>query len=95
MTTPAPRWPEFDERDRLALSRVLEGETWGGHRPSVAELERRMATLHGAQFGIALANGTVSLEIALAAAGIKAGEQVIVPPIRFVASSLRRRRSRA
>lgn len=87
LTTPPPRWPEFDERDRLALAGVLESETWGGYHPAVADLERRMAALHGAAFGIAVANGTVSLEIALAAAGIRPGDEVIVPPISFVASA--------
>ena len=42
---------------------------------------------HGAAHGIALANGTVSLEIALSAAGIKPGDEVIVSPITFVASA--------
>lgn len=87
VTTPAPRWPEFDERDRQALSSVLESETWGGYHPSIGELERRMAALHGARFGVALANGTVSLEIALVAAGVEPGDEVIVPPISFVASA--------
>src|SRR6185436_19959915 len=42
---------------------------------------------HGAKYGIACANGTVSLEIALQAAGIHTGDEVIVPPITFVASA--------
>lgn len=87
VTSPAPRWPQFDERDRQALAGVLESDTWGGYHPSVGDLEHRMAALHGARFGIALANGTVSLEIALAAAGVRAGDEVIVPPISFVASA--------
>lgn len=87
VTTPAPRWPEFDDGERRAVAGVLDGETWGGYHPSVAELERRMAALFGARFGIAVANGTVSLEIALAAAGIGPGDEVIVPPISFVASA--------
>ncbi len=50
-------------------------------------MERRFAAYHGAAHGIALANGTVSLEIALSAVGIKPGDEVIVPPITFVASA--------
>ena len=73
VTAPAPGWPEIDEGDRIALLEVLESRVWGGYHPSVAELERRMAAVHGVSFGIAVANGTVSLEIALAAAGSPTG----------------------
>lgn len=82
-----PLWPYFDERDQRALLDILESRVWGGYHEAVGELERRFAAYHGAMYGIALANGTVSLEIALAAAGIGAGDEVIVPPITFVASA--------
>ena len=85
--TQAPAWPFFDEDDRRALNDVLESQVWGGYHESVAELERRFAAFHGAEYGIAVVNGTVSLEIALTAAGIKPGDEVIVPPITFVASA--------
>lgn len=84
---PPPAWPMVDDDDRSALLTVLESRVWGGYHPVVAELERRFAELHGATRGIATANGTVSLEIALAAAGIAPGDEVIVPPITFVASA--------
>ncbi|HET6670690.1 MAG TPA: DegT/DnrJ/EryC1/StrS family aminotransferase, partial [Pyrinomonadaceae bacterium] len=63
-----PDWPVFDETDRKALNDVLESRIWGGYHESVGELERQFAAYHGAQYGIALANGTVSLEIALSSA---------------------------
>jgi dTDP-4-amino-4,6-dideoxygalactose transaminase len=84
---PPPAWPIVDEGDRLAVLSVLESRVWGGYHPVVAELERRFADLHGATHAIATANGTVSLEIALAASAIGAGDEVIVPPITFVASA--------
>ncbi len=82
-----PAWPFFDESDRQALLDVLESRTWGGYHEAVGELERQFAAYHGAKHGIATANGTVSLEIALTAAGIRPGDEVIVPPITFVASA--------
>ncbi|HCX29599.1 MAG TPA: DegT/DnrJ/EryC1/StrS family aminotransferase [Blastocatellia bacterium] len=82
-----PAWPIFDESDRQALLDVLESRTWGGYHQTVGELERRFAEYHGAKYGIATANGTVSLEIALIACGIRPGDEVIVPPITFVASA--------
>lgn len=84
---PAPLWPFFDETDRAALNTVLESRIWGGYHESVGEFERHFAKFHGAEYGIALANGTVSLEIALTAVGIGAGDEVIVSPITFVASA--------
>lgn len=82
-----PAWPVFDESDRKALNGVLESRIWGGYHESVGELERQFAAYHGAEYGIALANGTVSLEIALSSAGIKPGDEVLVSPITFVASA--------
>jgi dTDP-4-amino-4,6-dideoxygalactose transaminase len=87
MNREAPRWPFFDDTDRRALDAVLESQTWGGYHESVKELERRFAEFHHAAYGIAVANGTVSLEIALMASDIKPGDEVIVPPITFVASA--------
>ncbi len=84
---PPPAWPVVDDDDRSALLSVLESGIWGGYHPVVAQLERRFAELHGTTHGIATVNGTVSLEIALAASGIGVGDEVIVPPITFVASA--------
>lgn len=87
VTQQPPDWPIFDESDSKALSDVLKSRVWGGYHESVRELEQKFAAYHGVEHGIALANGTVSLEIALSAAGIKPGDEVIVPPITFVASA--------
>lgn len=80
-------WPVFDDSERQAVLEVLESRAWGGYNPKVAEFEQRFATFHDARFGIAAANGTVTLETALAAAGIQPGDEVIVPPITFVATA--------
>jgi dTDP-4-amino-4,6-dideoxygalactose transaminase len=87
LTRQPPPWPYFEESDREALLDVLETRVWGGYNEAVGELERRFADYHGAKHGIAVANGTLSLEIALLAAGVRQGDEVIVPPITFVASA--------
>src|SRR5262249_56835282 len=81
---PFAGWPQFDEREKAALIEVLESGVWGGYNPKVAEFERAFADFHGAKFGVTAANGTVTLEAALLAAGIRAGDEVIVSPIRFI-----------
>ncbi|MGH9769439.1 MAG: DegT/DnrJ/EryC1/StrS family aminotransferase [Blastocatellia bacterium] len=84
---PFARWPQFDEREKAALIEVLESGVWGGYNPKVAEFERAFADFHDAKFGVAAANGTVTLEAALLAAGVRPGDEVIVPPISFIATA--------
>ena len=86
-TKPFASFPVFDERELEGLKEVLESGVWGGYNPKVAEFEKSFADFHEAAFGITAANGTVTLETALAAAGIKQGDEVIVPPISFVATA--------
>jgi dTDP-4-amino-4,6-dideoxygalactose transaminase len=79
---PFTAWPIYDEREARALQQVLESRNWGGY-PCPNELARefgqKFAAHHGAKYGVAVMNGTVSLELALQAAGIGAGDEVIVP----------------
>jgi len=84
---PFARWPQFDDGERAALLDVLESGVWGGYSPKVAEFERAFADSHGARYGVTAANGTVTLEAALLAAGVRAGDEVIVPPISFIATA--------
>ena len=81
-TTPFPPWPVYDEREARALQSVLATRNWGGYpcpNDRAREFAQRFAEHHGARYGVAVANGTVSLELALQAAGIGAGDEVIVP----------------
>lgn len=81
------RWPQYDEREEEGLLEVLRSGVWGGYSPKVAEFERAFADFHSARHGVSAANGTVTLEAALAAAGIGPGDEVIVPPISFIATA--------
>ncbi|MCL5671803.1 MAG: DegT/DnrJ/EryC1/StrS family aminotransferase, partial [Acidobacteria bacterium] len=65
----------------------LHSREWGGYHPAVRELERAFAELHGVPHAVSCANGTVALEVALRALGIGRGDEVIVPPITFIASA--------
>lgn len=84
---PFRSYPVFDERELAALEAVLESGIWGGYNPKVKEFEETFADFHNARFGITAANGTVTLEAALLAAGVKEGDEVIVPPISFIATA--------
>src|SRR3954469_16744158 len=87
-TRPFPSWPIFGKPEEKRLLRVLRSGKWGRlHGPEVAEFEKRFAEMHGCKHGIAVANGTVSLRIALIAAGIRAEDEVIVPPYTFFSTA--------
>ena len=86
-TDPFPSWPSFGEDETNSLLQVLKNDSWGGYNEKVAEFESAFAAMHGTQYAISCANGTVALELALRAAGITCGDEVIVPPITFVATA--------
>ncbi|MFN0087818.1 MAG: DegT/DnrJ/EryC1/StrS family aminotransferase [Blastocatellia bacterium] len=79
---PFTRWPIYDGRESHGLLAVLESRNWGGYpcpNEQAREFSARFAKAHTAGYGVAVANGTVSLELALEAAGIGEGDEVIVP----------------
>src|ERR1700737_2550551 len=55
--------------------------------PQGAALENEIAALCGAAHGVGLASGTDALILALRACGVRAGDEVILPPFTFVAAS--------
>jgi dTDP-4-amino-4,6-dideoxygalactose transaminase len=87
-TKPLPTWPIFGREEEEALLHALHSGKWGRLNGSeVAGFERRFADYHQAKHAIAVVNGTVSLRVALLAAGIEAGDEVIVPPYTFFATA--------
>ena len=75
-------WPIFTQRERQRLLEVLKSRNWGGYpfpNKLAHAFAQRFAKFHGARYGLAVTNGTVAIQIALAAAGIKPGDEVIVP----------------
>jgi dTDP-4-amino-4,6-dideoxygalactose transaminase len=85
---PFAHWPIFGQAEEKRLLRTLRSGKWGRLDGSeVAEFENRFAARHGCQHGIAVVNGTVSLRIALQAAGVRAEEEVIIPPYTFFSTA--------
>jgi UDP-4-amino-4,6-dideoxy-N-acetyl-beta-L-altrosamine transaminase len=76
----------IDEQDVKAVSQTLTGDfiTCG---PKVNELEKRLADHVGADYAIAVSNGTAALHCACVAAGIGEGDEVITTPLTFAASA--------
>jgi dTDP-4-amino-4,6-dideoxygalactose transaminase len=79
---PFTPWPQFKRSDVDRIVQVVESRHWGGFPvPSkyTGEFATRFAEMHGAQYGLCLANGTVALFAAVQALGLKFGDEVIVP----------------
>jgi dTDP-4-amino-4,6-dideoxygalactose transaminase len=79
---PFAPWPQFKPSDVERIVSVVESRHWGGFPVPgkyAGEFATRFAELHGAQYGICLANGTVALFTALQAFGLQFGDEVIVP----------------
>ena len=87
-TTPLPPWPSYTEEEIAAVHEVLASgrvNYWTGDEGR--EFEREFADYVGVAHGIALANGSVAIELALIALGIGPGDEVIVTPRSFIASA--------
>lgn len=84
-----PSWPVFEPDEVLAVKNVLESgqvNYWTGEE--CKKFESEFAAYMSAGAGvIALANGTVALELALAAYGVGPGDEVVVPARTFIASA--------
>lgn len=75
-----------DEADLQAVIEVLKSD-WLTTGPKVAEFEEAFATQVGAKYAVAISNGTAALHAAAYAAGLKAGDEAIVPAMTFAASA--------
>ena len=87
-TAPLHPWPAFSEEEADAVAAVLRSNRvnyWTGQE--CREFEREFARWTGNDRAIALANGTLALDLALQALGIGPGDEVIVTPRTFIASA--------
>ena len=89
-TMPYPSWPVFDERDEEAVVQTVRTGRWGGSPfpgPNTAEFALRFAEMHGEGIAVPMMNGTITMEVALRAADIGWGDEVIVPAYTFQATA--------
>ena len=88
LDTPFPPWPSFSEEEIETVARVLRSgrvNAWTGGE--VKAFEREFAAWAGAKHAVALANGTVALDVAWRVVGIGPGDEVITTPRSFQASA--------
>lgn len=81
-------WPSFTEKEADAVKNILLSNKvnyWTGQE--CREFEKEFASFSGTKYAVALANGTVALDVALKALQIGVGDDVIVTSRTFLASA--------
>lgn len=87
LNTPFSPWPSYTQEEAEAVQRVLLSNKvnyWTGQEGR--EFEKEFAAYIGTDYAVALANGTLALDVAFKALGIAEGDEVIVTPRTFLAS---------
>lgn len=87
LNSPFSPWPSFSEEEANAVRDVILSNKvnyWTGQE--CREFEKEFAAWACTEYAIALANGTVALDVALKALGIGAGDEVVVTSRTFLAS---------
>ncbi len=83
-----PTWPHYDAEQIAAVTDVLRSgkvNAWTGDH--IRQFEEEFAAFVGTRHAVAVANGTVALELALEALDIPRGTEVIVPCRTFLATA--------
>ena len=87
LNTPFSPWPSFTPEEADAVHRVVMSNKvnyWTG--TETREFEKEFAAWCGTAHAVALANGTLALDVALKALGVGPGDEVVVTPRTFIAS---------
>jgi perosamine synthetase len=85
MTIPITK-PLFGEDELRAVQLPLESG-WVVQGPQVAEFERRFSEYTSSRHAVATSSCTTALHIALAALGVKPGDEVIVPAFTWISTA--------
>lgn len=82
-------WPIYDETDIKAVADVVRSGQWGNPDcgDQVKEFEDEFAAFCRSKYALACVNGSVALRLALIACGVQPGDEVIIPPYTFIATS--------
>ena len=80
--------PLLNGREKEFLCKCIDTGWISSDGPFVREFEEQFASYLGVRYGIAVCNGTASLETALYAAGIEEGDQVIMPTFTIISCAL-------
>lgn len=83
------KWPIIDEDCRRAVLAVLDrGILSGSEAPEARAFQEEFAAYQGSRYALLTHSGTSALQVAIGAAGIGEGDEVIIPAYSFVATAL-------
>ena len=85
--TPFFTWPRVVDGQQEKLINTLVNDSWGIGSESIRELEDKFALFHEAKSCIAVNTGTNALWVALKAAGVSSGDEVMIPAYTFIATA--------
>ena len=84
---PFTNWPKATTELKDAIIGTVENENWGVGSEAISSFENEFSNFHDSKFCISTSSGTTALWVALKSAGVKAGDEVIIPPYTFIATA--------
>ncbi len=81
-------WPIRTEETAEKLKQLYMSGDWSFNSPMEQQFEQEFAASQSAKYAVFMANGTVTLECALQALGVKAGDEVIIPALTWMATAM-------
>ena len=84
---PWPKWPVWSSAEKKSLLEVLDSGVWSYNGPKELAFNKAFAATIKSKFALCVANGTVSIQLALEALGVGWGDEVIVPGLTWQATA--------
>ena len=78
--------PLIEEEEKIAMREYLNSDGWLTEFKKTEEFGHMICKFTGSKYCVVVNNGTISLTLALIAAGIKPGDEVIVPDLTMIAT---------
>ncbi len=79
--------PSFNGNERLYLNECLDSTFVSSVGKFVDRFEVDLVNFTGAKYAVAVVNGTAALHVALKLAGVRTGDEVLVPALTFIATT--------
>lgn len=87
VTLKCPAWPVSGNRELIWMAQVVRSGKWSWLGTHEMAFCKEYAKFIGSKYCVCLANGTVTIQCALQAVGVKPGDEVIVPGLTWVATA--------
>ena len=84
---PFPAWPRITDDIKNSIINTVDNDELGIGSSTIDIFNDRFADMQDAKFSLAIHSGTSAIWISLKAAGVEAGDEVIVPSYTFIATA--------